>query len=160
MSGELPNILIVDDNSDDVLLLERAFRKCNLAYPILTVSDGEGAIAYLAGSGEYANRIIYPLPGLMMLDIRLPRKSGIEVLWWVRQQPQLRHLPVVALVQGLGSIDTSRALVAGADACLQKPVSPDDLLSVMRRMNLQWMEHSEPRQYGDEPGRGHSDNTQ
>jgi CheY-like chemotaxis protein len=157
MSGELPSILIVDDSSDDVLLLQRAFRRCNLAHPIIIVSDGEEAIAYLSGSGEYADRMTYPLPGLMMLDIRLPRKSGIEVLWWVRQQTQLRRLTVVALVQGLGSIDTTRALVAGADACLQKPVSPEDLQSVMRRMNLQWMEYPEHRQPGEEPGRGQSD---
>src|SRR5690242_9739823 len=90
-------ILLAEDSETDVLLTRRAFAKANLLNPLHVVSDGEEAIAYLAGEGRYANRAEYPLPELLLLDLKMPKKNGLEVLQWVRDQPGLRGLRIVVL---------------------------------------------------------------
>ncbi len=97
MNHHGPIVLLVEDNADDVLLTRRAFRKANITCHIENVSDGEAAVAYLGGTGRYSDRMQYPLPCLILLDLKLPLKSGIEVLTWLRDQPGLRRIPVVVL---------------------------------------------------------------
>lgn len=92
-------ILIVEDDANDVLLLHRAFQKANIVVPLQTVSHGDDAVAYLAGEGVYADRERYPPPVLVLLDLKLPRRSGLEVLEWIRGQGGLRRLPVVVLTR-------------------------------------------------------------
>jgi len=77
-------ILLAEDNDDDVSLMRRAFERARILNPLVVVSDGEQAIAYLKGEGIYKNRAEYPLPNLLLLDIRMPKKDGFEVLRWVR----------------------------------------------------------------------------
>ncbi|MCK5545342.1 MAG: response regulator, partial [Desulfobulbaceae bacterium] len=95
MAPSVHTILLVEDNPNDVILIERAFRKANIANPLQRVTDGEQAVAYLAGERPYAERARCPLPVLMLLDLKLPRKSGLEVLEWLRDQPSLKRLPVI-----------------------------------------------------------------
>ena len=90
-------ILLAEDSEDDVLLVRRAFAKANFLNVLHVVSNGEEAIAYLQGEGQYANRENYPLPSLLLLDWKMPRKGGFEVLQWIRQQPGLSLLRVVVL---------------------------------------------------------------
>ena len=90
-------VLLVEDNEEDVILLRRAFLRARVLNPLLVVRDGEEAIYYLEGSGRYANRMEFPSPSVVLLDLNLPGIGGFDVLRWVRNQPGLRKLRVVVL---------------------------------------------------------------
>jgi len=132
-------ILLVEDNPDDVLLIQRAFRKANLVNPISVVDDGEKAIAYLSGSGEYADRSRHPVPVLVLLDLKLPRKSGHEVLSWIKQHPALKRMPVVVLTSSTETADVNQAYDHGANSYLVKPVGFDDLFAMVKTLQPYWM---------------------
>jgi CheY-like chemotaxis protein len=129
-------ILLVEDDHNDVLLIKRAFQKVNIANPIIVVNDGEQAISYLAGREPYVERA---LPMLVLLDLKLPRKSGHEVLEWLRQQSTLRRLPVVVLTASSESSDVNRAYDLGANSYLVKPVTFDSLVQMVKTLNLYWL---------------------
>ncbi len=133
------SILLVEDNPDDVALIQRAFRKANIANPLRVVTDGDAAVAYLAGTGEYADRARYPLPVLVLLDLKLPKRSGHEVLAWLRSQEGLRRLPVAVLTSSREAADVNRAYDLGANAYLQKPVGFEALHELVRTLNLFWL---------------------
>lgn len=132
-------ILLVEDDPNDVFLMQRAFRKANLANPIQVVQDGESAVLYLEGQEQYSDRALYPLPILMLLDLKLPRRSGLEVLEWLRQQPTLKRLPVVVLTSSRENIDVNRAYELGANSYLVKPVGFDGLLNMVKSLNQYWL---------------------
>lgn len=132
-------ILLVEDDPNDALLMQRAFLKAKLDNPLQIVTDGESAVLYLSGQGVYADREQYPLPMLVLLDLKLPRRSGHEVLTWLRQQQGLKRLPVVVLTASEEMIDINRAYDLGANSYLVKPVSFDDLLNIVRMMHLYWI---------------------
>ena len=136
--GQLSPILVAEDNGDDVLLIQRAFTRAKLANPLHFVSDGERAIGYLSGQGAYADRTRHPLPALLLLDLKLPRKSGFEVLEWVRRQPGLSVLPVVVLTSSRESADVQRAYALGANTYLVKPVAFDGLMEMVKSLGLYW----------------------
>ncbi|MDI6770019.1 MAG: response regulator [Anaerolineales bacterium] len=127
----LSTILLVEDNPDDALLTQRAARKANLPNPVLVVEDGQAAIDYLSGAGEYTDRGRFPLPGLVLLDLNLPRKSGFEVLAWIRTQPELHALPVVMLTSSHDIPTIERAFSHGANAFLVKPPAPEALCDLV-----------------------------
>ena len=132
-------ILLVEDNMDDALLLRRAFAKAGIINAIVHLEDGDGAVAYLDGTGEYADRDRYPLPCLTLLDLKLPRRSGLEVLEWMRAQVGLKRIPVVVLTSSQQPSDINRAYDLGANSYLVKPVSFDTLLEMARALNLYWL---------------------
>ncbi len=132
-------ILLVEDDPNDVFLIQRAFRKANLANPIQVMNDGEAAVQYLSGQEPYADRDRYPLPMLMLLDLKLPRRSGLEVLEWLKQQPKLKRLPVVVLTSSREHTDLNRAYDLGANSYLVKPVAFDSLLSMVQTLNQYWL---------------------
>lgn len=132
-------ILLVEDDPNDVLLLRRAFRKANLANPLLVVGDGEQAAAYLTGEGQYFDRDRFPLPIIVLLDLKLPRRSGLEVLAWLRNQPKLKRLPVVVLTASRESVDINSAYEQGASSYLVKPVPFDSLVEMVKTFNLYWV---------------------
>ena len=142
MTGPL---LLVEDHPADVLLIRRAFKKAAIDIPIRAVGDGEEAIAYLSGAGVYADRDEYPLPVLVLLDLKLPKKSGFEVLQWLREQPDLRRLPVTVLTSSKESSDIDRAYEFGANSYLVKPPAFDNLQELMRRLGLFWAVNEQPR---------------
>ncbi len=150
----MPNhtILLVEDNSTDVLMVRRAFRKANLLHPLQVVDDGDKAVAYLGGQGPYADRGQYPLPVLLLLDLKLPRRSGLEVLGWLRQQEGLRRLPVVVLTSSKESSDVNRAYDLGANSYLVKPVDFDPLLEMVKALGLYWMLLNEKPDTAHGPG--------
>ena len=133
------SVLLVEDDPDDVALIQRAFRKANIANPLRVVTDGEEAVAYLAGRGEYAERARHPLPVLVLLDLKLPKRSGYEVLAWLRRQEGLRRLPVAVLTSSRQAADVNRAYDLGANAYLQKPVGFEALHELVRTLNLFWL---------------------
>src|SRR5262245_26928604 len=97
MPHEQAVILLAEDREDDILLLPRAFARGEIQNPLFVVRDGEEAISYLSGIGKYANRAEHPLPDLLLLDLKMPRADGFEVLRWIRQQAGLSSLRVVVL---------------------------------------------------------------
>jgi CheY-like chemotaxis protein len=143
MSNRQYTILLVEDDSTDVLLIQRAFHKANLVNPVQVVENGDEAIAYLAGRDRYGDREMYPFPTLMLLDLKLPRKSGLEVLAWLRQQPQLKRLPVVVLTSSRETSDINHAYDLGANSYLVKPVTFDTLVAMVKSLDLFWMVFSE-----------------
>jgi CheY-like chemotaxis protein len=132
-------ILLVEDNATDALMVQRAFKKAHLLNPVQVVDDGDKAVAYLSGQGVYADREQYPLPVLLLLDLKLPRRSGLEVLEWLRQEEGLKRLPVVVLTSSDDKSDVNRAYDLGANSYLVKPVDFDPLLEMVKTLGLYWM---------------------
>ena len=106
------SILLAEDEQNDVFLIRRAFQKAQLLNPIRVVSDGHEAISYLRGDGKYADREQFPLPTLVLLDLKMPRLGGFDVIAWVRQQPGLKRLPLVVLTSSKEGPDINRAYAA------------------------------------------------
>ena len=141
-------ILLAEDDPNDVLLIQRAFQKTNIANPLHVVRDGEEAVAYLSGERHYADRDSHPLPVLMLMDLKMPRKSGLEVLEWLRQQPGLKRLPVVVLTSSNQSPDVNRAYDLGANSYLVKPAGFDSLLDLVKSLDVYWLILNEKPELG------------
>jgi len=134
-------ILLAEDDPNDVILFQRAMERASLSVDSLkVVRDGEKAISYLSGQGLYADRDLYPLPTLLLLDLKMPRKSGPEVLSWIRKQPQLRYLIVVFLTSSNSSDDVRLAYEAGANSYLVKPVEFTEMVEMIRHVTFYWLE--------------------
>src|SRR4051794_28438257 len=106
-------ILLVEDEEDDVFLMKRALREAGIAHPLRVVSDGDQALDYLAGRGAFQDRTQNPLPGVIFLDLKLPYKTGHEVLSWIRLQEELRTLIVIFLPSAEEPTDIKRAYQLG-----------------------------------------------
>lgn len=132
-------ILLVEDDSNDILFIKRAFSQVNVTNPIQIVKDGDAAIDYLSGEGDYADRDRYPLPALILLDLKLPRRSGIEILEWIRQQPGLKRIPVVVLTSSRESIDVNRSYDLGVNSYLVKPVKFNALATMIAAVDHYWL---------------------
>ena len=113
-------ILLVDDNRDDAFMLTYALKHAGIPNPVEFVHDGEQAIKYLKGEGAYADRIRFPIPELVLLDLQMPCVTGFEFLEWLRREPGLRHLPVIVLATINSAEDVLRAYQLGANAFLGK----------------------------------------
>ena len=136
-------ILLVEDEPDDRLLFTRAVRKAGIAEPVQSASDGEEAINYLAGSGPFAEREQFPLPDLVVLDLKLPLATGFEVLSAVRQNPDTRTMPVVILTSSQSEADIAQAYALGANGYLVKPSSPENLLNLVAALKDFWLTYNQ-----------------
>src|SRR5689334_22536778 len=114
-------IFVVDDSEDDIHLIRKAFRKAYVLNPVFAVTSGDEAICYLQGEGKYLNRDEYPLPDLMLLDLKMPGLDGFDVLSWVRSQPGLHCLRIVVLAGSQELRDVNRAYRLGANSFMVKP---------------------------------------
>jgi len=132
-------ILIAEDNDDHVVLLRRALKKGAILNPIFVVNDGEEVVAYLKGEGKFADRYEYPLPGLLLLDLKMPKKNGFEVLQWIRQQPFLKRLRVVVLTTSDNPQDIDRAYELGANSFIVKPLEQQQFLEVTEAIKGYWL---------------------
>jgi CheY-like chemotaxis protein len=139
MSASPTNILLVEDDPNDALLLERAFRKAGLPYPLIIVSDGDQAVDFLQGIGKYRDRIKYPMPNLMLLDLKLPRRSGHEVLKWLRSRPGLKRLPVIVLTSSSEQRDVVAAYDEGTNSYLVKPSNAELLGQMVSQLEKYWL---------------------
>jgi CheY-like chemotaxis protein len=142
-------ILLVEDNPKDVFLVKRALRKAEILTPVQVVNDGDAAIQYLAGEEPYSDRTLYPLPVIVLLDLKLPRRSGAEVLGWIRQHPQLKRLPVIVLTSSREYADINRIYDLGANAYIVKPPDFDQLVGILKTLNLHWITYNERPQMGE-----------
>src|SRR5882724_10098857 len=125
-------ILLVEDREDDIILVRKAFSAALITNPLQVVRDGEEAIPYLAGEGKYSNCAEYPLPWLILLDLKMPRVDGFEVLRWVRQQDSLQSLIVIVLTSSDAIRDVNRAYQLGANSFMVKPLDFENAVVVSR----------------------------
>jgi CheY-like chemotaxis protein len=140
-------ILHVEDDSNDVLLFQHACRKIDGDLRVTSASDGDEAIAFLKGAGTRHSRSPHPVPDLVLLDLKMPRLNGFEVLSWIRNEESCRRVPVVVLTSSNHQADIKRAYDLGANSYLVKPVSFDGLVSVAQMLHRYWLElnmRSEP----------------
>lgn len=120
-------ILLVEDDLNDIFLVKRAFKRAEIPNQLQVVTDGEEAIHYLQGEGKYADRKLYPLPRLVVMDINMPRRTGFEVLEWIKSDGILKRIPVIIVSASDQPAHINRAYELGANAYMVKPV---DFLSV------------------------------
>lgn len=132
----MKRILLVEDNPNDRLLTERAFKKSNLGNELVTVNDGEQALAYLFGTGETAPQ---SLPVLMLLDLKLPKVDGLEVLQRIRSEERTRLLPVVILTSSKEQDDLVRSYRLGVNSYVRKPVDFNEFVGAVQQLGLYWL---------------------
>jgi CheY-like chemotaxis protein len=128
---------MAEDEDDEAFLFQRALKKASISNPVQRVKNGDEAIEYLSGAGSYSDRKLFPLPILLLLDLNMPKKSGFEVLEWIRRQPPLKTLAVDIFSGSSRSEDIDRALRMGANLYLKKPITLhelDELLQGYRRV--------------------------
>ena len=135
-------ILLVEDNPDDVFFMGRAMKGAELTNPVQVVETGEEAVAYLSGEGEFADRAKFPRPCLILLDLKLPGKTGLEVLEWFRAQEGSANVIVVVLTTSREPRDIAEAYRLGANAYLVKPTSPSQLVTMMKSVKDFWITHA------------------
>ncbi len=114
-------IMQVEDDPHDVLFLRRAFQSAGITNELVVAQDGQEAVDYLSGVGEFGNRDRHPLPCLIILDLKMPRLTGLEVLEWLRKQPDLACLPVIMFSSSAQENDVERACHLGANSVVVKP---------------------------------------
>ena len=117
-------ILVAEDSDDDIDLLKIAFRRLGVKNPIQIVRDGQEVIDYLSGTGEYADRLRFPVPAIMFLDLKMPRKTGLEVLEWLAEHSECSLIPTMVFSSSSQDSDITRAYELGANCYMVKPSSP------------------------------------
>jgi CheY-like chemotaxis protein len=132
-------ILLAEDRTDDVELIRRAFAAGRIDNPLFVVDNGEEAVAYLKGEGKYQTRDEYPLPDLLLLDLKMPRMDGFEVLRWVRLQPGLSSLLVVVLTSSQEIRDVNKAYQLGANSFLVKPHDFEQFAQTCHVLKEYWL---------------------
>jgi CheY-like chemotaxis protein len=128
-------ILLVEDNEDDIILVEEAFAGARMMNVINKVRDGEAALAYLRREGLYKDAV---RPGLILLDINMPKMNGFEVLEAIKANPQLQPLPVIILTTSEREEDVVRSYVYGACSYIRKPVSLERFIDVVKQFEVYW----------------------
>lgn len=142
---ESETILLVEDSTDDVLLIRRAFSNACIRQRLQIVADGLEAIQYLGGEGEYADRGAHPFPFLLLLDLKMPIKDGFDVLEWLRAHPAAtRGLRIIVFTGSEHEPSKERALRLGAQLVLIKPLSFHQLEAMMVRLKVEWIEPGGP----------------
>ena len=133
-SRGIPSVLLAEDSENDILMFRRAARRAKFNQPLRVVTSGEEVIAYLKGEGKFSDRDQYPLPGLLLLDLKMPRMNGFEVLQWLRQQLEFAALQVVVLSSSDEIRDINRAYQLGANSFLVKPLSFDEFVGMLEAL--------------------------
>jgi CheY-like chemotaxis protein len=137
-SSGIPVILLVEDDENDRIFFDRAVRKSGYGWRIASAATGREAVEYLSGAGKFADRAAHPTPTHVLLDLKLPELSGLEVLQWIRSQSSLEDLPVIVLSSSREFSDMERAKAFGIDAYEVKPVEFRALLSTVRSIAERW----------------------
>ena len=132
-------ILVGEDNVDDVFLMKHTLKKAQFVNPVRFVSDGEEVMAYLHGEGKFADRAEHPFPGLLLLDIKMPRLDGLETLALIRNDPRYKRLVVILLTSSNREQDINRAFDLQANSYLVKPARPEELLGVLEQIRGYWL---------------------
>lgn len=133
-------ILMADDDPDDRQMTAEAFRECRLQNPMQFVVDGEELMDYLKRRGRFADEATYPMPGVILLDLNMPRKDGREALREIKEDPALADIPVIVLTTSKAEEDVARSYRDGANSFISKPVSFTALLEVVQTLGKYWLQ--------------------
>lgn len=136
-------ILLIEDNEDDIFFMQRALKQTGVKGSLNVVEDGEEAIAYLTGTGNYQDREEFPLPCIVLLDLKLPRKNGLEVLEWIREQEEFARMVVIVFTSSRHAKDIAAAARLGANSFLVKPPNVDELSNVMAVVRNYWLDRDQ-----------------
>src|SRR6266404_1942883 len=139
----LRNALLVEDDENDVFFFKRAMKLAEWTDPLQVARDGQQAIEYLKGTGPFSSREEFPMPVLILLDLKLPFLSGLEVLKWIRAESEYRHLTVVMLTSSKEEVDIDQACQLGANAYVVKPAGPEELLDLVKAIWAFWIKHNQ-----------------
>ncbi len=132
-------VLQVEDDEHDVYFLKYAFDRAGISNPVQVAADGEQAVSYLSGTGRYADRAEYPLPNLVLLDLKLPRRSGLEVLKWLRDQAPLKAIVVVVFTSSSDPRDLQRSYELGANSFVIKPADLEQRVEFAKVLKSWWL---------------------
>lgn len=137
-----PIILLAEDREDDVLLIKRAFQLAGMPNVLMVVSDGGEVLSYLQGEGKFSNRAEYPLPDLLLLDLKMPKLDGFEVIEWVRRQPGFSALRILVLTSSNEIREVNRAYRLGANSFLVKPHDFENFIELSKTIQSFWLKAS------------------
>ncbi len=144
MTPAMPTLLLVEDDPAEARLIVRAMDKIQMPARVAHVRNGDEAVAYLSGEAAYGDRTAHPLPRLVLMDLKLPRRSGLEVLQWMRTQKSgIERIPVVMLSSSQHGADIRRAYEYGVNSYLVKPDSSDKMLSMLASVKEYWFSHNQ-----------------
>ena len=132
-------VLLAEDNEDEIILLKRAFSRAGITHKLRIVRDGAGVVTYLMGRGKYSDRKEYPLPVLLLLDLKMPGMNGFEVLAWVRAQPELKELRVIVLTSSEDPNDMRRAYELGANSFMVKSCDLQKFVGQLEDVKERWL---------------------
>lgn len=133
-------ILMADDDPDDRLMTQEAFVECRVANPLRFVNDGDELLDYLRREGDFADAARFPMPGLILLDLNMPRRDGREALRDIKADPALRGIPVVILTTSKAEEDVLRSYQDGVNSFITKPVTFSALIEVVQALGKYWLE--------------------
>lgn len=134
-------ILIVDDDENDIFFVKRAFTEINVHCTFQMLRNGQEVVDYLAGIGEFADRSRYPLPMMILMDLKMPVMDGFEVLAWLRSRPGIKVIPTIVFSSSDQPNDITRAYELGANSFMTKSVTYDGLLLKLQTLSQYWLEH-------------------
>lgn len=138
------SILLVEDDSNDVLLMKRALEKNGLHSPLHVVGDGEEALHYLQHTGPFVDLLSHPFPDVILMDLKLPRINGLEVLHWLHEHPECPAVPTIVFSASRIDSDVKEAYRLGANTYFVKPANFDELLELVRLMHEYWRRAERP----------------
>jgi len=143
MAKDRPTLLIVEDNEDDIFFVERIFKQIGARCELRFTRDGIEAIEYLSGQGAFKDRAKYPMPTIILMDLKMPRRNGFEVLEWMHNQPEIKLIPTIVVTSSTLQEDVTRAYRLGANAVMNKPVDKDSLLQMLKSFHIYWTDFVE-----------------
>jgi DNA-binding response OmpR family regulator len=132
-------ILVAEDDEDDVFFLRRAWQASGYPHQLFVTRDGQEAVRYLNGDSRYSDRKTYPVPRLVMLDVKMPRMNGFDVLEWLQTHSHFQQVPVVVLSSSSQESDRQRALKLGAHDYLVKPLEFENLVKLIKQVHGRWL---------------------
>ena len=132
-------VLLAEDDPNDAFLVQRAFRKAELSHRLVHAADGQQAVDYLSGVPPFDDRLAHPFPNLLLLDLKMPRLNGFEVLEWLQGRAEFRSLPAIVLSSSDHQSDIEQARVLGAAEYYRKPGDPAELLGIIRALDERWL---------------------
>ncbi len=136
----MKTVLVVEDSEDDLFLMRMACKRTGIPHKLAFATDGDAAVQYLSGTGPYTDRVLNPVPDLVFLDIKLPKRDGHQVLGWIREQPAYKNLPVVMLTASARSTDVNRAYELGVTSYLRKTANQAEFGQAVRVILKYWLE--------------------
>lgn len=145
-------ILLVEDDENDATLMKMAFEKNHILNPIQWVRDGQEAVAYLNGEGDFADRARYPFPEVLLLDLKMPRMTGLELLAWIQEHPDFKVIPTIIMTSSKQELDIEKAYRLGANTYMTKPIAFDELANMVKLTHDYWAISAKPKTKSSKPG--------